>query len=147
MKSKQAELYNDIFRNQSGFSLVELMIAMAICLVAMLAVLGAMTAIKQATEKAYERSIVTQDIHKVIEEMRNAANAASSDSYQSSAMAAADAASTHLTSLPSSYQESIAVSYQDQTADPLDATITASWRQQGIRPTTLSMRALITRRI
>lgn len=132
--------------SESGFTLVELMIAMAVSVIALLSIGAANNLIHQNSELAYEQSVVTQDMNEVIEQMRDAANAASDSSYQSSVVSTGSSASSSVVSLPASYQESINVSYTDQTADPLDATVTATWLQGGRRSKTLTMRALITRR-
>ena len=138
------ELYNK--GKQSGFTLIELMIAMVVCVLAMLSVLLANTTIQKTTEEAYENSVVAQDINEVIEQMRNAANAADDTSVQTDVIAAGSAAVTSVKSLPSNYSESISISYADQSADPLDATITATWKLRGLRTKSLSMGALITKR-
>ena len=139
-------LYNEMIKSQSGFTLIELMLAMVVCVLALLSIVGANTMIQQTTERGYEDSVVAQDINEVIEQIRDAANSAADENFQTDAVTAASTAVTSVKSLPSINNESLDVAYVDQSADPLDVTVTAAWDQQGLRGKTMSMRALITRR-
>lgn len=135
----------NVLKNQEGFTLVELMVTVLVISVAFLGILGTNIAIQQNSEGVFERTMAIQDANQVIERMRNAANQAGAD-FQDSVVVAAEAAEAAVGSLPASHDQEITVTFVDEDADPLDATVNVAWDERGQRATSASIRTLITRR-
>lgn len=138
-------LSRNVLHNQKGLTLIEAMITVAVIVVAFLGILGANIFIQQNAEGIFERTMALQDANQVIEQMRNAANEAGVEFQDAVVTAAANAAET-VSSLPASHNEVITVAFADETANPLDATVTVSWDERGERSTSAVARAFITRR-
>ena len=128
--------------NQAGFTLIELMIALFITALAIMGYISTNGIIQKNSETAFERSVATQDAHRVIEQMRNAAQSGIfpgnvTGTYSNGGTVAGF---TNLTG------ETITVTYADTTTDPLDATITVTWTSTTGRASTTGLRTLITQR-
>lgn len=126
----------------NGFTLLEVMIAVIVIGVGLLAMLLANTAIQRTSEAAYERMVATQDAHRVIELMRNTSL---NGNFPGNVTAtypngAAVPGFNNLTG------EQVVVAYVNTTVDPLDLTITTHWLELGRRNTSLQLRTLMTRR-
>ena len=128
--------------NQKGFTLIEIMIAMCVSVIAILGFITAVTSIRQSSEGAYERTIALQDANRVIEQMRDAAT---SGTFPDNVTAAYpnNAAVSGFTNLTS---QQVSVSYANSTADPLDVTVTVTWLEHGRRSMTKAIRTFITQR-
>lgn len=131
-----------MLKNEKGFTLIELMIALVVAVLALVGYIGATTNIEQTGESAFERSVAVQDANQVIEQMRDTA---SSGTFPGNVLASFPnngnvAGFSNLTA------EQITVTYTDTTADPLDAFVVVSWNENGRRATTATLRTLITQR-
>lgn len=131
-----------IMRNSDGFSLVEVLASMGILSLLIVGFVGSTTTIQSSTNAAYERSVSTQHANHVAELMRDAAL---SGTFPSNVTGSYPHNGT-VSGLTSLSGETITVSYADVTADPLDATITVSYMENGARTVSHSIRTLITQR-
>ena len=161
---KMELLYRKPLQKEEGFTLIEIMITVAVVVFALCGVLFANTAVQQSHITAFERSIAIQEAHQVVEQMRNTANT-SSTSFPSSvtgtyANNTARGGFTRLTTLcnaatctwpfsftpDSTSDEQVVVTYADQSANPLDVTVTVVWKERGVRQASQALRALIAKR-
>jgi Tfp pilus assembly protein PilV len=136
---------NRLSQSQKGLTLIEAMITVAVIVVAFLGILGTNIFIQQTTEGFFERTLAIQDANQVIERMRSAANEAGVE-FQASVQTAATNAAESVSSLPDSHDEVITVTYEDETANPLEVTVTVAWNERGQRATSAVVRSFITRR-
>ena len=122
--------------------MIELMVSIIVIGFALLAVLLANTAIQQASERARERMIATQDAHRVVELIRNASV---NGNFPANAVTAfpnggAVAGFSNLTN------EQVVASYANTAADPLNITVTTTWLELGRRNVSVQLRTLMTQR-
>jgi len=128
--------------NEKGFTLIELMIAMVVTVLALVGYIGATTNIQQTGEAAFERSVAIQDANRVVEQMRNAA---ATGNFPGNVLGAFPnngvvAGFNNLTA------EQVTVTYTNAGADPLDAFVTVAWNENGRRATTATLRTFVTQR-
>lgn len=139
-------------QNQKGFTLIEVMITVAVVSISMIGLLYANTKIQHSAQSAFQRSVAMQEAHRVMEEIRLFANTPSSCSdfptcVSDSSVAGSfphNTARTGFTSLPAycggmqgtaaactwpftftaknTSQEQIVVRYTDGDADGLTTT-------------------------
>ena len=133
---------HDHRKKEEGFTLIEIMIAMCVSVIAILGFITAITSIRQASESAYERTIALQDANRVIEQMRNTATSGTFPGVVTTAYPnnATVSGFSNLTN------EQVAVGYANTTANPLDVTVTVTWLEHGRRAMTKSIRTFITQR-
>lgn len=127
---------------EKGFTLIELMVTVAITLLALVGYVGANLVLQQTTSDTFERTVALQDANRVIEQMRNNA---SSGNFPGSVTAAYPNNGT-VAGFNSLTNELVTVSYTDATADPLTVTVNVRWLQGGRRTVNASLRTLITQR-
>lgn len=162
-------LYPKAFRNEDGFTLIELTITIVVVVFALCGVLFASTAIQQAHGAAFERTIAVQEAHEVIEQMRNTAatavgnfpatvtnaypnNTARPGFTQLTAQCGANANPAAACTWPFNFtadntsQEQVVVSYLNPGSDPLNVTVTVVWRERGVRQASRAVSTLITKR-
>lgn len=128
--------------DQKGFTLIELMIAMVVAVLALVGYVGATTHIQQTSESAFERSVAIQDANRVIEQIRNAA---STGNFPGNVLGSFpnNGAVAGFNSLTA---QQVTVSYADTTADPLDTFVVVAWNENGRRPASVTLRSLVTQR-
>lgn len=129
-----------LLNNEKGLTLVEIMISMVVVAVLLIGIMIGNTVIQQANEAAFERTRAIQDTNQVMELMRRTA---ASGNFPSNVTSVYNGTVSGYTSLPS---EAVTVSYVSATANPLDATVTVTWLENGRRAATSSLRALVTQR-
>lgn len=134
-----------LLRSEEGFTFVEVMITMAIVSLAFVTILGTNLMLQKNSDITYEHVLAVQDANQVIERIRDGANS-SENNFQEMAVAAGEAALDDVGSLPDNVEQEITIEYVDESADPLDVTVSVSWSEQGLRPVSESVRALITYR-
>ena len=131
-----------IFTNQKGFTLAEVLIAVLITSLGLLAYIGGNVKIGQTTSAAYEQTVAYQDMNRILEQMRDTAKTGTfptnvTTSYPNNGTVSGF---NNLTG------ETITVSYVSASADPLDVTLTTAWTSNGVRAVSKSLRTLITQR-
>lgn len=143
------KVYSSLYRSAKGFTLLELMVTVVVIGVGLLGVLLSNTYIQRASEATYERVVATQDAHRVIELMRNTS---ANGNFPGNVTGAYPQGGTvaGFNNLP---QENVTVTYVNPVADPLDITVTTTWRELGIRntdtngvPIRVQLRTLMTKR-
>lgn len=128
---------------QKGFTLIELMITVAVVVTIVVGFLGATTALQMANQAAYERSVALQDANQVIEQIRNTAGTGTFPANVT-AVYANNAAVSGFTTLTN---EAVTVAYANAAADPLDVTVTVSYSENGRRTMSTKLRTYITQRV
>lgn len=139
--------------DRTGFTLVELMIALVVITLVIGGYIGANIMAQRNAEEMHERTIALQDANRAIEQMRDASRV---DPYLDNVTATfpdggtlPKVASGSLTdgevfnSLP---DEEVTVSYASTTANPLDATVTVTWLSYTGRAGSEAVRTYITQR-
>lgn len=131
--------------NEKGFTFIEVLYASAILVVALLAILGANTYIRRANQATYERTVATQEAHSVLEQMRDMANLLQPNTFPRNVTNTWQGRPTQIGNayLPNG---SYTVAFIDPNADPLDAIVTVTWRELGVRNASVQLRSLLTRR-
>ena len=130
--------------NEKGFTLVEIMITTVVVSIVLLGFVSSSSGIQRQGEAAYQRAMALQDANQVIEQMRNLAATGTFPANVTGTFNGAVAAS--YAHMPSSSAETISVSYANASANPLDATVTVSYSENGTRATTAAIRTYITQR-
>lgn len=130
--------------SQSGFTFIELMIAMVVAALTILFFVMTQNTLQVNAESAYERKVAAQDAHRFINQMRLTAKTGTFPSNLTTAFPAG--AISGYTSMPASAAETMALSYANSAADPLDVTVTVSWTGYNRRASTQTIRTLITQR-
>lgn len=122
-----------------GFTLIELMIALAIVLPVLLGSVGLNVYVFRAAETSRRGIVALQDAHTMIERIRN-----TSENGLSQVTSTYPSGSTvsGFSNLPS---EQVTVTYPNANADPLAITVTVTWAdRQGTMTRTLATQ--VTRR-
>lgn len=128
--------------DQRGFTLVELMITLAVVVLALGGYVAANTAINQRTQEIFEQSTAIQDANSVIERMRNS----STGGQFPASVTGVFPNNTPVQGFTALPNEQVTVLYADPAADPLDVTVRVSWRSRGVRQAATDLRTFITRR-
>jgi prepilin-type N-terminal cleavage/methylation domain-containing protein len=125
-----------------GFTLIELMVSLFIIVVGLLGIILANIYTQRTSDGTYEKMVAVQDAHRVLEMMRSASKTGTFPANVTSAFpqGAAVAGFTNLST------ERVTVTYSDALGDPLDVTVTTSWRERGMRNTSTQLRTLLTQR-
>ena len=128
--------------NQSGFTLIEVAITMAVVLLALIGAIAANTRLHQTGSAAYERSVAIQDANQIIERIRNTASSGQfpgnvTTAFPNNGQVAGFSGLTN---------EQIIVSYVNTSADPLDVSVTVNWHENGVRNVSQTLRTLVTQR-
>lgn len=132
----------NVLSDQRGFTFVELIVTMVVALIVILGFVGASSAVQTASTAVFERTIAVQDAHRVIEDMRQTA---ASGSFPSNVVAAypnsgAVSGYSNLTS------EAVTVTYASTTANPLDVTVTVTYKENSTRDVSSQLRTYMTQR-
>ncbi|MFA6600304.1 MAG: prepilin-type N-terminal cleavage/methylation domain-containing protein [Candidatus Omnitrophota bacterium] len=132
-------------KNQRGFTLVEVVLAMGVVVIAVIGIISANVLIQQHDETAFENSVALQDSQRVMEQMRNVASNAGGlfpnnvvNAFPNNALIAGFA---NLTS------ETARVSYANTAVTPLDVTVTVTWQDARRRARNVTLRTLIAQRL
>lgn len=161
-RESRMKLLRAILQKKRGFTLIELVITMVVAVGGLLSLMAANIAMEQRSDAAFVRTLAIQDANQVIEQMRNAADTASSEPFQTNVTTAGASAAANVRSLPAVYNEQIVPCYRNSdgsrcdetTADPLDVIVTVTWQEHGLSiwrglnvpPRSAALRALITKR-
>lgn len=123
-----------------GFTLVEVLMAMLVFVVAVVALLMLYIGVSSLRESSRNMAQAMADARTVLEEIREASGASLAG------VTGTDwtgwASDNNLTSLP---DEVVTVEYADEAADPLDITVQVDWTERG-RARTAVVETLVTQR-
>lgn len=141
--------FSRIGKDDCGFSLIEVMIAMGIVAFVIVALIGANIAVQRTGEAAFQRAIAIQDANQVIEQMRTVASVGQfPDNLVVNSIYLNNAVIPGFNNLVG---QNVTVTYFDRDAngdplddDPLDVTVTVAWQENGVRNVAESLRTLIT---
>lgn len=131
-----------VLSSKRGFTLIELMITMAVIVLALVGYIGANNAIQRSSEAAFERSIAMQDANQVLELMRDTA---SGGEFPANVVTAFPNGGM-VDGFTNLDNQQVRVDYADTSADPLDVTVTVTWLQNGTRSVSVTIRTLMTQR-
>jgi Tfp pilus assembly protein PilV len=119
-------------------TLLELAIAASLLSIAVLALFSTLVTSECMTKNARESNIAVFELQSLIEEIRGTPFDAIADSYPDGQFVAAyDTRRLN--------EERIRVDYVDTAAEPLDITLTITWRNYQGRNVTMNMRTLVAR--
>ncbi len=129
--------------NEKGFTLLEVMITMAVVVMVMGGFIGTNIAIRRASESAFERGVALQDANQVIEMMRNTA---ATGTFPTN-VTAVYTNGGQISGFSNMTSETVTVSYVNAASNPLDATVTVAWKENGTtRNVNTILRSYITQR-
>lgn len=131
-----------VSRNSSGFTLIEIMIALFVASLAIVAYVGTNIIVHRSTEEMHERTIAIQNANQVIERMRNTTRTVSFPS----GLVAAFPDGGAVAGFNNLANEQVTVSYDSTTANPLNVTVTVGWLSYGGRQSTKTVQTYITQR-
>lgn len=129
--------------NQKGFTLIEVMITAAVVVFVLVGFMGTNSAMQQATDSSFERTLALQDANQVIERIRTAA---ATGTFPANAVTAFPDNGT-VAGFTSLTGETVTVTYGNATANPLDVRIQIQWLENGRRAVRAHLRTLVTQRI
>ena len=129
-------------KEQAGFTLIELMIALAVVSVLIVGFVGANTMAQKNNEEMHERTTAIQDANRAIEQIRNVSR---TGAFPSSVVTAYPDNGA-LTGFNNLSDEAITVSYVSTTANPLDVTVRVTWVSYPHRNSEEVIRTYITQR-
>ena len=140
-------MYKKRAQREEGFTLIEIMITMAVVVLALLGLLSANTMMQRTSGTVFERAVASQHASQVVERMRDLATgslASVTAAFPNGGNVNAATYTSDATERLSN--EAVVVSYADPAANPLDATVTVSWNAQGVRAVSTNIRTLIAKR-
>ncbi len=127
---------------KSGFTLIEVMIAMVVFVITVLAMLGVYLSVSISRESSRNMTQAMSDARVALEAMRDTSTAGLPAVTATYPQGTNLASTFGLTSLNS---ESVTPTYVNQAADPLNVTVTVNWTDRG-RARTASVNTLLTHR-
>lgn len=128
---------------QSGFTFIELMIALVVITLVIGGYVGANIMAQRNTEEMHERTVAIQDANRVIEQMRDVSK---TGTFPANVVAAYphNGQVAGISNLP---DEVLTVTYTGAVTDnPLIATITVTWTSYPVRICTETVQTYITQR-
>lgn len=129
-------------KNRRGFTMVELLIAVVVIGVTLLAMILGNTSVQQLSEKSFEKMSAYQDAHRTVELIRNASVTGTFPANVVNTFPPAG----QVAGFNSLKNEQVTVSYTDPAADPLDITVTTTWERGDRRNGSIQLRTLMTQR-
>ncbi len=126
----------------SGFTLIELMIALVVVSVLIAGFVGANVMAQHNNEEMHERTLAIQDANRAIEQIRNVSRTGTFPSN----VVTAYPDTGELEGFDNLTSETITVSYASTTANPLDVTVTIAWVSYPQRDNEEVIRTYITQR-
>lgn len=138
------------YNKKRGFTLVELMIAATIIIVALATLLATYFVSFDANEMARYRIQASNDAKAVLEQMRNVVQVGNlsdvtSQNWTNWSLQNIIQNQNH-PMVGDANSETITVSYADASADPLEVTVRVNWTVKNGRPQSLMLVTLMTKR-
>jgi len=127
---------------QTGFTLIELMIALFVIALVIAGYVGANIRIQRNTEEMHERTLAIQDANRGIEQMRSASRTGTFPEN----VVALYPQNSQISGFDDLTNEQVTVTYADATANPLDATVTVTWLSYAGRQNSEAVQTYITQR-
>ncbi len=118
------------------------MITAAIVILVLVGFMGTNTAMGQASESSFERTLALQDANEVIERIRAAAE---TGNFPSNVVTAFPNNNT-VGGFTSLTNETVTVSYANIASDPLDVRVQVQWLERGRRQVSAHLRTYVTQR-
>lgn len=140
--SKKPILMTNFQKQEKGFSLIEVLISLVVLSVILIGIMIGNAVIQKSSEAAFQRTRAMQDANQVMEQIRKTSR---TGSFPSNVTAAYPNNGT-VSGFSSLSNESVRVSYVSTTTNPLDVTVTVSWRENGTRNVSTTLNALVTQR-
>ncbi|HNV86069.1 MAG TPA: prepilin-type N-terminal cleavage/methylation domain-containing protein [Candidatus Omnitrophota bacterium] len=125
--------------DRRGFTLVEILIALAITVPVLFGIIVSILHMYRANEVSHEVITALQDAHAVIEQIRNVSRSGLSAVTAQFPNGGAVAGFNNLTN------EQVVVTYPNATADPLAVTVTTTWTNRN-RAVSRALRTRVTQR-
>jgi len=127
---------------ERGFTLLELVLAMAISVLFLVSLLGANIMTQKANAVAQQKTVAMQDATQVLERMRDSATFGL---FPANVLATFPNNGT-VAGFQNLTGENVSVQYVSTTANPLDVRITVSWVDETLHPVNYSMNSFVTQR-
>jgi len=124
---------------REGFTLVEILIALAITVPVLFGIIVSILHMYRTNEISHEVITALQDAHAVIEQIRNTSRSGVNAVTAQFPNGAAVAGFNNLTN------EQVVVTYANAAADPLAVTVTTTWRNRN-RVVSRGLRTRVTQR-
>jgi len=127
---------------RAGFTLIELMIALAVISIVIVGFIGANVVAQRNNEEMHERTTAIQDANRAIEQIRDASRAGTFPTNVTTPYPQ----NSQITGFNNLTNEQVTVTYASTTANPLDVTVTVAWLSYAQRQSTELVRTYITQR-
>lgn len=129
-------------REERGFTLVEVMITMAVSVLFIGFLLGSNILIQKANTISHQKTLALQDATQVLERIRNASE---NGLFPNNVLAAFPNNGT-VAGFSNMTDETVQVRYVSTTANPLDVQITVNWTDESNHPVSYSLNSLVAQR-
>lgn len=126
-----------------GFTLIEVLISLAVFVVAFLSLIFANIYIQQRHEERTQELLALGDALKLLEQMRKVSNSGEFPGNVVQAFPEGVPLPVENSNLPA---ETITVDYEDPLGDPLEFTVEVTWLRKGIRSGKTQLRTGMTQR-
>ena len=126
-----------------GFTLVELMLAVAILVGVLAASAQALVSYYAAMQLQHQRNVATQECRSVLSQMRNVRDTSSPNSFPGIITDAwpDGAAVSGQSALP---HEQLVVAYTDASGNPLEVVVTCTWQDRSGHPASVRISTRLT---
>lgn len=131
-----------IAAGQKGFSLLELAITMAVCVVVIVGIVGSNTLVSKMGQVHYQKITAVQDANQVLELMRERASVGVFPNNINTAFPSGQQVAG-FTSLPN---EVVTVQYTPVSATLLDVTVTVTWLNEQQQTVSHTLNTLMAQR-
>jgi prepilin-type N-terminal cleavage/methylation domain-containing protein len=135
----------EIPKSQKGFTLIELMVSVAVCVTALITIVWGNNYIQKVNHESFQRMVALQDAHQIIERIRVNANSGVFPASVTAAFPHNQLVAGFTNVVNNLPNEQVRVTYVDPTADPLDLSVVVSW-QSGTRTVSATLSSFVTQR-
>jgi len=148
-RSRKEDMKNakSTMNHHRGFTLVEVMITVAVVSLALFGLLAANTAIQRSNRTSFDRTVALQHANQILERIRDSANTSTNNAVTTYPHGAVIPVPNYTTNVNEQLiGQQVVVTYVDTTTNPLDVTVTVNWQDQGTRAVSTSLRSFVTQR-